>query len=113
MKKNKPKNKDQIIYSTNPNFIYDDDNISKKRIDNKKQILYIHVEKHKGGKSTVIIKNLAGEESDLRDLAKIIKNKCGVGGSVKNREIIIQGNKRDRVIEILEEKGYQCRRSGG
>ena len=61
----------------------------------------------------VIIKNFVGTSDDLKNLAKMLKAKCGVGGSAKNGEIIIQGNVRDNVMEILKKEGYNYKRVGG
>ena len=61
----------------------------------------------------VIIKNFVGTTDDLKKLGKLLKTKCGVGGSAKNSEIIIQGNVREKVMEILEKEGYNYKRVGG
>ena len=115
MKKNKKSNTKGIVYSTNPNFIYEEDHkeSNSNKINNKEQILYIHLEKHRAGKKMVIIKNFLGEINHMKDLARKIKTKCSVGGSVKKGEIIIQGDIRDKVIEILKREGYVCKKSGG
>lgn len=69
--------------------------------------------KGRGGKTVTIVKGFAGEEEDLKSLAKLLKAKCSVGGTVKDGEIIIQGNFRDKIIEILKKEGYQVKRVGG
>ncbi len=83
---------------------------------NQKQTkLRIHLEKKgRGGKPTTIIKGWEGFPKDLEALGKELKVKCGVGGSVKNNEIIIQGNQRDKVLKMLLDKGYgETKKAGG
>lgn len=69
--------------------------------------------KRRGGKKAVVIKGIKGTNRQLDELAKFIKSKCGVGGAAKDGEIIIQGDRRDKVIEILESKGYSNVKSAG
>ena len=82
-------------------------------INNKEQKLYIHLERNRAGKKAVIIKNFIGEISQMKELSRMIKTKCSVGGSIKKGEIIIQGDIRDKVIDILKKEGYVCKKSGG
>ena len=80
----------------------------------KEQRLEAHFSnKGRGGKTVTIISGFVGPDEDLKDLAKILKTQCSVGGSVKNGEIIIQGNHRDKIMTILQKKGYQVKRVGG
>ena len=80
----------------------------------KDQYLEAHFSnKGRGGKTVTVIKGFQGTESDLKTLAKMLKTKCSVGGSVKEGEIIIQGNFRDKIIQILKKEGYHVKRIGG
>ena len=106
-------NINEIIYSTNSDFEFEHDTIKHEKIDVEEQNLKVHIEKRKSGKISVIVKNFIGENQDLKMLGKILKIKCGVGGSVKNGEIIIQGNIRDKVIKILDQIGYNSTKVGG
>ena len=77
-----------------------------------------HLEAHfsnkgRGGKTVTVITGYRGSAKDLKDLAKLLKTKCSVGGSIKDGEIIIQGNFRDNIIKILKAEGYQVKRVGG
>jgi translation initiation factor 1 len=82
-------------------------------LSNNQQNLKVCIDKHRAGKIAVIIKNFVGTADDLKALGKILKAKCGVGGSAKNGEIIIQGDLRDKVMDILEKEGYNYKRVGG
>jgi translation initiation factor 1 len=79
----------------------------------EEQHLKVCIDKHRAGKIAVIIKDFVGNAEDLKALGKLLKTKCGVGGSAKNGEIIIQGNVRDKVMEILEKEEYNYKRVGG
>lgn len=112
MKKNK-KNRKGILYSTNPDFEYEYEESAQDTLPPVEQNLKVSIDKHRGGKIAVIIKGFKGGNDDLKILGKLLKKKCGVGGSVKNGEIIIQGNVRQKVMEILEKEGYKYKRVGG
>ena len=112
MKKNK-KSRKGIVYSTNPNFEYGYENEKLETLPPNEQMLKICIDKHRAGKIAVIIKEFVGTTNDLKALGKLLKIKCGVGGSVKNGEIIIQGNVRNKVMEILGKEGYNYKRVGG
>ena len=112
MVKNK-KNRKGIMYSTNPNFEFVYENEKMDTLVNNQQNLKVCIDKHRAGKIAVIIKDFVGNTDDLKALSKTLKAKCGVGGSTKNGEIIIQGNLRDKIMDILKKEGYNYKRVGG
>jgi len=112
MEKNK-KNKKGVMYSTNPDFEFEYENEKMYTLANNQQNLKVCIDKHRAGKIAIIIKGFIGTADDLKALGKILKEKCGVGGSAKNGEIIIQGNLRDKVMDILAKEGYNYKRVGG
>jgi len=112
MEKNK-KNRKGVMYSTNPDFEFEYENEKINTLSNNQQNLKVCIDKHRAGKIAVIIKGFVGTAADLKALGKILKAKCGVGGSTKNGEIIIQGDLRDKVMDILAKEGYNYKRVGG
>lgn len=109
----KKKNKKLTVYSTNPDFEYDEDNHEDITLEPSDQLLEVCIDKHRAGKTAIIIKGYVGNLSEIKALSKKLKTKCGVGGSVKNGEIIIQGNVRDKIMDILKQDGYRYKRVGG
>jgi translation initiation factor 1 len=113
-KKNKKKRVD-VVYSTNPDYEYnyEDDGVEE-TLPPEEQKLKVRIEKKgRGGKTAVVVKGFIGSEDDLKDLAKTIKTKCGTGGSAKDGEIIIQGEMRNKVLEVLQKEGYNAKQAGG
>lgn len=112
-KKNKREN--SVVYSTNPNFEYEDTSEQEQEtLEPKEQKLYVLLDrKLRAGKELTIIQGFVGTSDDLKELAKELKSKCGVGGSVKEGDILVQGNFRDKLMELLKNKGYQVVRKGG
>lgn len=107
------KNKIGVMYSTNPDYDFKFKQ-EEETLNSEDQYLEVWVDKkNRGGKVATLVKGFIGSESDLKALGKLLKSKCGVGGSAKDGEIIIQGNMREKVMEILEKKGYNYKRVGG
>lgn len=89
-------------------------NDSTEVVEKKDQRLEAHFSnKGRGGKTVTVVAGFLGTESDLKSLAKLLKTKCGVGGTVKDGDIIIQGNYRDKIMSILQKEGYHVKRVGG
>jgi translation initiation factor 1 len=112
----KKKNNQRIVYSTNPDFVAYDDDFEKEieTLPPGQQKLIVSLDKkQRKGKKVTLIANFTGTEEDLKELGKTLKSKCGVGGSVKNGEILIQGDFRQKVKDLLEAGGYKCKLSGG
>lgn len=104
-----------MVYSTNPSFSWEDDTEeTEETIDFSKQKLYVSIDrKNRGGKEVTLVEGFQGTDEDLKDLGKTLKSKCGVGGSAKDGEIIVQGNFRDKVMDLLKGMGFQVVRKGG
>ncbi len=103
-----------FAYSTNEDVYYDNgENEEETLPKNKQQLEAIFSNKGRGGKTVTIIRGFVGTESDLKALGKLLKNKCGVGGSIKDGDIIIQGKYRDKIMDILLKEGYKVKRVGG
>jgi translation initiation factor 1 len=100
-----------VVYSTNPDFKYNGSSIhSSATIPNEQQNLKVIIDKkNRGGKVVTLINGFIGKEADLEKLGKELKSKCGVGGAVKDGQIMIQGDHRNRVIDILTKSGYKAK----
>jgi len=111
------KNKERlnVVYSTNPNFNYEvESEEEQETLAPQFQKLYVSIDKkQRAGKEVTLIEGFIGAEEDLKDLGKLLKSKCGVGGTVKEGEILIQGNFRDKIMDILLKEGYHVKRKGG
>lgn len=101
------KNKGGMVYSTNPNFAYTDDETIIQTLPKNQQKLRLSMERAgRGGKTVTLVRGFIGADSDLKNLCKLLKQKCGVGGTTKESEIIIQGDHRPKLLEILKKEGY-------
>lgn len=115
MKSKKFNSFEGIVFSTNPDFEYQQDGIEEtETLPPNQQNLRVQLDKkQRAGKAVTLVNNFIGKEEDLTALGKMLKTKCGVGGSVKDGEILIQGDFRKKVIEILQKEGYKVKQAGG
>lgn len=97
-----------VVYSTNPDFNYEkEDEEEQETLPKEKQLLRVSLDKrNRKGKAVTLITGFVGTAEDLESLGKFLKVKCGVGGSTKDGEIIIQGDFRNKVVELLQKEGY-------
>lgn len=97
-----------VMYSTNPDYNYNTDNVAEEdTLPKEKQLLRISLDKrNRGGKAVTLVTGFRGMTADLETLGKMLKVKCGVGGSAKDGEIIVQGDLRPKVLDILQKEGY-------
>jgi translation initiation factor 1 len=113
---NKNKKITGIVYSTNPDFQYKNSNDvddSEQSVVSKNQDLRIWLDRKGGGKVVSRVTGFTGKTSEIEELAKMLKQKCGVGGAMKEREILIQGDHRKKMQELLIKEGYSVKLAGG
>lgn len=103
-----------FVFSTNKDFELNNNDDQQETLSPNQQKLEAHLDKkNRGGKVATVIKGFEGTDDDLKALAKQLKTLCGVGGSAKDNEIIIQGNFRDKIMDFLAKEGYKVKRVGG
>lgn len=102
-----------LVYSTNPDFNLNKEEEELTTPRPGEQQLKIWLERKGGGKVVTAIRGFNGREEDLDELARMLKSKCGVGGGAKDGEILIQGDHRDKVLNLLTQAGYKAKKAGG
>jgi len=114
-KENDWKKRDGVVYSTSDSFEYNlGDQDSAETLPVSQQKLKVLLDKKsRAGKQVTLVEGFIGLDEDLKELGKLLKNKCGVGGSAKDGEILIQGDHRDKVLQILVQEGFGAKKSGG
>ena len=108
MKNNDWKDRLNVVYSTDPDYQYENIEVEEaETLPQNQQKLRVSMEKKgRGGKTVTLVKGFIGTKDNLKELSKLLKTKCGVGGSCKEGEIIIQGDFKQRIIDLLKAEGY-------
>ena len=104
-----------MVYSTDPDFRYTTDEVEEPETLPARCLRSSHTRSVclSGGRVVTLVRGFRGTAADLEALGRMLKQRCGVGGSVKEGEIIVQGDHRDRIVEILLRAGYGCKKAGG
>lgn len=108
-------NRTGVVYSTNPDFSFQTDaQAAPATLPPPRQQLRVQLDKkQRGGKQVTLVTGFVGTDADLQALGKLLKTKCGVGGNAKDGEVLVQGDFRDKVLEVLLKEGYKAKKAGG
>lgn len=103
-----------IMYSTDPSFVYEEEQVNEENLTNAQQDLRVLLDrKNRAGKAVTLVTGFRGSEAELTTLGKMLKTKCGVGGAAKDGEIMIQGDFKEKVFLLLQKEGFKVKKSGG
>lgn len=103
-----------VVFSTDPDYKYETTQAQEDQtLAPERQNLRVWLDRLKGGRTATVVRGFVGSQQALAELGKELKTKCGVGGTAKEGEIIIQGDHRDRIVELLTKAGYRCKKAGG
>ena len=104
-----------IMYSTDPSFIYESEEATNQEVvpNNQQNLRVMLDKKNRAGKAVTLVTGFLGTDDDLEVLTKMLKTKCGVGGTCKDGEVLIQGDFRDKVVLLLQKEGFKVKKSGG
>jgi translation initiation factor 1 len=104
-----------VVYSTNHDFAYQtNEEAAASTLPPQQQQLRVQLDKkQRGGKQVTLVSGFVGTDADLQALGKLLKTKCGVGGNAKDGEILVQGDFREKVLEVLVKEGYKAKKAGG
>lgn len=103
-----------LVYSTDPDFDFEEELDEEETLEPGNQKLYVELDKkQRGGKKVTLVAGFIGTDDDFIALGKELKKYCGVGGSAKDGDILVQGDCRDKVVRYLEKQGYVVKRRGG
>ena len=103
------KNSNGVVYSTNPEFVFEEEAPTETPLPEKQNLKVLLDKKARAGKKVTLVEGFVGDNEALTELAKLLKNKCGVGGSAKDGQIIIQGDFREKILEILHKEKYKAK----
>lgn len=108
-----PMSNSKLVYSTDTTLSNLEESVATKRVRASQQKVRLHLDRKGGGKIVTLVKGLKEPREKIMNITKELKKKCGTGGTVKNGEILIQGNQRNVIQKILLKKGYDVKLSGG